>query len=127
MAERGLATEMVEARGYEVAEWTWLADVDPEFMASYNALTRRAFGHYADRETPPDTAISIKTKELIAIALLAGQRDWERFPTHLERLVELGATDEEILETLQIALVITGGPALRGGVEFLRRMRAGAR
>lgn len=114
---------MVRQRGgREQPEWTWMAEVDPEYIKAYVRLTQSAFGYYAEGDEYP-CVLPAKIKELIAIALLTGQRDWERLPLHMERAMDLGATDREILEALQTAMVITGGPAMRGGVEMMLRMR----
>jgi alkylhydroperoxidase/carboxymuconolactone decarboxylase family protein YurZ len=120
---QNLADQMVQQRGREVPEWTWLAEFDPEMMAAYNHLASHAFGYYGDRANKPG-ALSPKVKELIAIALLTGQRDWDRVPTHLSRALDLGASDREIVDALQVAMVITGGPAMRMGIELLLKLHA---
>lgn len=123
MGEREeLVGRMRQQRGRDVPEWTWLSQVDPEYMEAFNLLIQRAFGYYGDRTEYPD-ALSPRIKELIAIAILAGQRDTDRLEAHLRRAVDLGATDKEIVEALQIAMIITGGPAIRLGVLLLERLR----
>ena len=119
-----LTQKMIEQRGgREEPSWTWLATADPEFMHAYNVLAQRAFGYHADGSSDP-SALSPKIKELVAIAILAGQRDWDRLPGHLQRLIELGASDREILDSLEIAATITGGPAMRMGIEVLQQVRS---
>ena len=117
-----LMDRMRHQRGHDVPEWSWLSQADPEYMAAFNVLIQRAFGYYGDRTEYPD-ALSPKIKELIAIAILAGQRDTDRLGAHLRRAVDLGTTDKEILEALQIAVILTGGPAIRLGVLLLERLR----
>jgi alkylhydroperoxidase/carboxymuconolactone decarboxylase family protein YurZ len=121
-----LAEEMIRQRGgREEPSWTWIAQVDPEFMAAFNTIAQKVFGYHDDGS--PDTgALSPKLKELIAIGILAGQRDWDRLPPHLKRVVSLGATDREILEALETSAAITGGPAMRMGVELLLKLKAEA-
>lgn len=118
-----LADQMIQQRGgREDPVWTWMATNDPGYMAAYNRTTQSAFGYYGDGSEDPHV-VEPKTKELIAIAVLAAQRDWERFPNHLERLLDLGATDKEVLEALQTSAVISGGPAMRGGIWMLMQSR----
>lgn len=114
---------MIRQRGgREEPSWTWMARMDPAFMEAYNFLAQRAFGYHADGSTDP-SELSPKIKELIAVAILAGQRDWDRLPGHLQRLIELGASDREILEALQTSATITGGPAMRMGIAVLQELR----
>ena len=123
MTARELRDLMARQRGgHRSPEFEWIAELDPEFMAAYNTMAAKAFGLPADG--PDNHALSRKTKELIALAMLTGQRDWERTPTHLRRLIALGASDREILEALETAATIAGGPAMRGGVEILLRIRS---
>jgi alkylhydroperoxidase/carboxymuconolactone decarboxylase family protein YurZ len=121
-----LARRMIQQRGgREEPSWTWIAKVDPEFMAAFNTIAQRVFGYNGDAS--PDTgALPAKVKELIAVALLAGQRDWDRLPSHISRVMVLGASDREILESLETSAAITGGPAMRMGVEVLLRLKAEA-
>ena len=118
-----IAALMIEQRGgREEPSWTWIAKHDPEFIAAYNRLTQTAFGYYGDGTEDPHS-LPPRVKEMIAVGILAGMRDWERLPGHLERLMDLGCTDKEILEVLQTSAVITGGPAMRMGVEMLVQAR----
>jgi alkylhydroperoxidase/carboxymuconolactone decarboxylase family protein YurZ len=114
-----LAERMIEQRGgREEPAWTWLAQFDPGYMDAYNTLAQRAFGYHGDGSEDP-CVLSPKVRELIGIGILAGQRDWERLPHHLRRVLELGATPREILDALQTSAAITGGPAMRMGIELL--------
>ena len=121
------AEEVIERirrqRGKDVPEWTWLSRSDPEYMDAFNQLVQKAFGYYADRMECPDI-LPAKVKELLAIAVLAGQRDADLLRTHMRRAIGLGASDSEILETLQTSMALTGGPALRLGIAILMQLRA---
>lgn len=108
--------------GRVVEEFSWLAKADPEYMKAYGRLAQMAFGYYENKQNYP-SALPAKVKELIAVAILAGQRDGDRIYNHMERAMQKGATDPEILESLQVAAVCTGGPAMRLGVELLRKIR----
>jgi AhpD family alkylhydroperoxidase len=56
--------------------------------------------------------LSVKTKELIAIALsLAGNCEW-CITYHTKMALSNGATEEEILEAAYVAVLMAGSPAL---------------
>lgn len=57
-------------------------------------------------------ALDKKTKELIALALGVAARCDGCIGFHMEALVKLGATREEIEETLGMAVYMGGGPSL---------------
>lgn len=114
---------MKRQRGGRIeAAFEWIAKIDPEYLAAFNQLTVQAFGYHEDGSVDT-SALSPKVREFIAIAILSAQRDWERLPTHLNRLIDLGATDKEMLEVFQTAGTMTGGPAMRGGVTTLMELR----
>lgn len=102
--------------------WTWLAANLPEFMEPYNRLAVLVFGYDGAGDTDT-SALGVKVKELIGLAIMASQRDWERFPPHMDRLIQMGATDQEILEALMVAALYGGSPGMRMGVETLMRKR----
>lgn len=53
-----------------------------------------------------------KTKEFIALAIGVTQRCDPCIGFHVKKLVQLGATKEEIAETLGVCVYMGGGPAL---------------
>ena len=53
-----------------------------------------------------------KTKELIALALGVAARCDGCFGFHTQALVRLGATKQEVVETLGMAVYMGGGPSL---------------
>ncbi|MBR0957469.1 carboxymuconolactone decarboxylase family protein [Bradyrhizobium japonicum] len=75
----------------------------PDTMKGFAALAQAA---------ARDGALDKKTKELIALALgVAGHCDG-CIGFHTEALVKLGATRQEIEETLGMAVYMGGGPSL---------------
>lgn len=75
----------------------------PDVMNSFNSLAAAA---------TKEGALSKKTKELIALALgIAGHCDG-CIGFHMQTLVKLGVTREELLETLSMAVYMGGGPSL---------------
>lgn len=75
----------------------------PEVMKAFNELGRAA--------TAPG-ALDAKTKELIAVALSVAVRCDPCIGFHTKTLVRLGATRQELDETLAVATYMGGGPSL---------------
>jgi AhpD family alkylhydroperoxidase len=73
--------------------------------------TMRAFSALAQAATR-DGALDKKTKELIALALGVAARCDGCIGFHIEALVKLGATRQEVEETLGMAVYMGGGPSL---------------
>ena len=71
----------------------------------------KAFGGLAKSATD-DGALDKKTKELMALAIGVALRCDGCIGFHAKALVELGATDAEIAETLGMTVYLGGGPAL---------------
>ena len=73
--------------------------------------TMQAFSALAQAATR-DGALDKKTKELIALALGVAARCDGCIGFHAEALVKLGATRQEVEETLGMAVYMGGGPSL---------------
>jgi AhpD family alkylhydroperoxidase len=72
-------------------------------------------------------ALPTRTKELLGLAASLVLRCDDCITYHLVRCAEEGVTDEEIMETLSIALVVGGSiviPHLRRAVATLDELRA---
>jgi AhpD family alkylhydroperoxidase len=75
----------------------------PEVMKSFNDLGRAA---------TVTGILDRKTKELIALALSVASRCDPCIGFHMQTLVKLGVTRQEIDETLGVATYMGGGPSL---------------
>lgn len=75
------------------------------------ADTMQGFSAMAQAATK-DGALDKKTKELIALAIGVSTRCDGCIGFHSEALVRLGATREEVEETLGMAIYMGGGPSL---------------
>lgn len=75
----------------------------PEVMKSFNDLGRSATA---------SGVLDAKTKELIALALSVAARCDPCIGFHAKALVKLGATRQEIDETLGVTTYMGGGPSL---------------
>jgi AhpD family alkylhydroperoxidase len=78
------------------------ADI-PDTMKAFSALAQAA---------TRDGALDRKTKELIALAIGIATRCDGCIGFHTEALVRLGATRQEVEETLGMAVYMGGGPSL---------------
>ena len=75
----------------------------PDTMRAFSALAQAA-----DR----DGALDKKTKELIALVIAIATRCDGCIGFHMEALVRLGATRQEVEETLGMTIYMGGGPSL---------------
>lgn len=75
----------------------------PEVMKSFSELGRAATS---------DGALDAKIKELIALALSVAARCDPCIGFHAQTLVKLGATRQELDETLGVTTCMGGGPSL---------------
>ncbi len=71
----------------------------------------KAFGELGRSATAPGV-LDAKTKELIAMALSVAVRCDPCIGFHAKALVKLGATRQELDETLAVATYMGGGPSL---------------
>ena len=71
----------------------------------------KGFGDLASAATK-DGVLDKKTKELIALALGVAARCDGCLGFHTQALAKLGATKQEVVETLGMAVYMGGGPSL---------------
>lgn len=76
---------------------------NPEVMEGFGALSKAALA---------PGALDGKTKELIAMAISVANRCDACIGFHAKALAGLGATPEELRETLGVAVYMGGGPSL---------------
>lgn len=82
----------------------------PEMMKGFSDLAAAA---------TKDGVLDKKTKELIALALGVAARCDGCLGFHTQALVKLGATRQEIVETLGMATYMGGGPSLMYAADAL--------
>ncbi len=82
------------------------------------ADTMQGFNTMAQSATK-DGALNKKTKELIALAIGVSTRCDGCIGFHMDALVKLGATREEVEETLGMAIYMGGGPSLMYAADAL--------
>jgi len=93
-------------------------DVLAEFRENMLRLHKAApevVGDFTKRLMPDvlaDGALSTKVKELITLGIAVAARCDYCIAIHVKKCYEAGATKEEMVETLGVAILMGGGPAL---------------
>jgi len=77
-----------------------------------------SFGKFS-AEVLKDSALTKKTKELIAVALAVGLTCEYCIRFHVPKAVEAGASRAEILEAAGVSIMMAGGPAATYTALFL--------
>lgn len=111
---RDLLNGMKKERGYIWPQWIYMAGKDVDFMEAYNNLYKRAFTN--------GKALPAKTRELIAIPLLAYRGLNDAVYEHAKRALSLGATKQELLEAIETSIIPGGAPAFSAGLQALMRI-----
>ena len=106
-----LIAKMKGDRGYIYPEWEYAARADPDFVEAYNELYRRSL---LDGQ-----ALDARTREFVAIGILAFRGEVSTVKTHIQRAMRLGATGQEILEALEATIGPGGAPAFHCGLKGL--------
>ncbi len=75
----------------------------PETARGFAALSRGARDH---------GVLDLKTKELIALGIAVSTRCEPCVGFHVESLIELGATREEVADVMAMCVQMGGGPSL---------------
>jgi AhpD family alkylhydroperoxidase len=83
----------------------------PDTMGGFSALSKAALA---------PGALSAIDKELIALAIGVAARCDGCLGFHVKALVRLGASREQVMETLGVAVYMGGGPSLMYAAEAVR-------
>ena len=111
---KGLIETMKKGRGYLPSEWQYAAEKDIDFMEAYNKLY--------DRGLTAGKYLPVKTRELIAIVLLAFRGSENGVYEHMKRALKHGTTKQEILEALETSMIPGGAPTFGTGLRALMRI-----
>jgi AhpD family alkylhydroperoxidase len=82
----------------------------PNVMQSFQAMNKAAMAN---------GVLDAKTKELIALAIGVAARCEGCVGFHTQALARLGATREEVMETLGVAISMGGGPSVMWATEAM--------
>jgi 4-carboxymuconolactone decarboxylase len=91
-----------------------IKDTDPEMLETISNL---------DKQILKDGAVSEKNKRLIAMCMSAQAQCSKCVDVHAKAAMYLGATKQEIMEALFVAMLVGGAPCLsaaRRTIAFLR-------
>lgn len=83
--------------------WGELEKVHPDAVKSFSALHQAAF---------KPGVLDAKTKELICLGIAVAVRCDGCIASHTRGSLEAGATEEEIVEALGVAILMGGGPSV---------------
>ncbi len=108
-----LIEKMKKDRGYIYPEWEFAARSDPDFVEAYNNLYRAALND--------GRALDAKTRELIALGILAYRGEVDAVVAHIRRAMRLGATRQEVLEAVETAIIPGGAPTFFVGLQGIMK------
>jgi AhpD family alkylhydroperoxidase len=91
-------------------EWTKELSADLRNLRAAAPDVMKGFGALAQAALAPK-ALDVKTKELIAIGVGVAARCDDCIAFHVKAAVDAGATKEEIVETLGMAIYMGAGPS----------------
>ncbi len=102
--------QIAESRGYTLEMHRIMAEVDMEWVSSYNQFIQAT---YTGQRT-----LDRKTKELLQVAVEAALRaDVDQIQAHIHVALQEGATPTEVLEALQCVIMPMGALAYRRGLQ----------
>jgi alkylhydroperoxidase/carboxymuconolactone decarboxylase family protein YurZ len=114
------AERLARDRGYSYPEWEYLAEKDPVFLEAYNRLSGLGLLHAGVQQE--GKALPAKYRELVAIAAMIGQSRMWGVKAHMERALAVGCSEQEILESLEAALIPVGSPPFRQAINILMQV-----
>lgn len=85
----------------------------PDTMRAFSGLHKATVG---------DGALDAKTKELLALAIAVNVRCDGCIAFHVHDALEAGATRDEIMEALGVAILMGGGPSMMYAVEAVEAL-----
>ncbi|CAM4340431.1 carboxymuconolactone decarboxylase family protein [Lacicoccus alkaliphilus] len=87
-----------------------IQEMVPETMREYKKLQNSAYA---------EGALDKKTKEIVALTYAIADKCEGCIGNHINKLVALGATRQEIAEVAEVAIVMGGGPGMVYGGKAL--------
>ena len=122
---------MTEPRPATTPQDTWrqmMAKRGDEPLLPYHRMLHRvdegfleAYNRWYEAIMLPDRprAISPQVRELLVIACCAATREQAGIRLHVQRALRLGVTPKEILESVTVAAITSGMPAMRDAMATL--------
>jgi 4-carboxymuconolactone decarboxylase len=108
--EQSSLESMRKRRGYLMPFHVLLAEHDPEFLASYDALLETTLLQ--------PRALDRRTKELVLVGILTAiSAPPSHLDTHIRAAMKAGASDKETLQALELVMPSAGVARFMEGVE----------
>ncbi len=102
--------EIAQSRGYTLEMHRIMAEVDMEWVSSYNQFINATY--------TGQRLLDRKTKELLQVAVEAALRaDIDQIQAHIRVALQEGATPMEVLEAMQCVIMPMGALAYRRGLQ----------
>ncbi len=114
---RRITEKMHKDRGFTFDYLGFGAQLDPDYFEMYS---QNHWGFF--KESPRH--LDPKTRELIALGILAFKGMDHSCYVHSKKALRLGATMEEVLEAFEVAAIPGGVPVLYFGLRALQRIAA---
>ena len=109
-----LVQAMRKERGYGSEAWEYAAETNFDFVEAYNNLYKIAL--------TAGKALPLKTREFIAIALLAFRGQEGAVYEHMKRAIRHGATKQELFEAIATTVIPGGTPTFNAGLQALMKI-----
>ena len=95
-------------------DWKKLTGETKQNFAKFHMETPKTFEGFGvmGKDAKKDGHLSEKTKEFIALGISIAVRCESCIGLHVEHLVRLGATKEELVEALSMSSYMGGGPSI---------------
>jgi AhpD family alkylhydroperoxidase len=108
--------ERVNEKLDEFFEYTVkFAEKYPEIASSFTTLMGSVI---------QDGKLKSKEKELIAVGIAVGLRCLPCIHAHTKSAINMGATEEEIMEAASVAILMGGGPGMAHVIEVMKAIEA---
>ena len=105
-----MLNEIAQSRGYTLEMHRIMAEVDMEWVTSYNQFIEATY--------TGQRLLDRKTKELLQVAVEAALRaDIDQIQAHIHVAIQEGATPMEVLEAMQCVIMPMGALAYRRGLQ----------
>ena len=95
-------------------DWKKLTGETKQNFAKFHKVSPETFDGFGimGKDAKKDGHLSEKTKEFIALGISIAVRCESCIGLHVEHLVRLGATKEELVEALNMSSYMGGGPSI---------------
>lgn len=116
-----------DTRSYQEFQ-SFREELNEKILARGTTITKRFFT--LDTKTYEAGALDAKSKELLGLVASMVLRCDDCIAYHIDQCIQAGASDEELFETFDIALIVGGSiviPHMRRAVTFVDECRANGR